>query len=130
MRFKHIDSSYHFLELNYRGYNLDFLKLKQLFIDGDIESNPEPTQNNCKSPLGRPKKIKVFKGTGKKCDLNENNVILASGPKVQNYFFNTIQLVGLNNIKPWSVTCPSILKSLRKLEFEVNNDISSKVSLC
>ena len=63
VRFKHIDSSCHFLELNYRGYNLNFLKLKQLLIDGDIESNPGPTQN------GRPKKNKVFRGTVKKCDL-------------------------------------------------------------
>ena len=29
VRFKHIDSSCHFLELNYRGCNLNFLKLKQ-----------------------------------------------------------------------------------------------------
>ena len=39
VRFKHIDSSCHFLELNCRVYNLNFLKLKQLLIDGDIESN-------------------------------------------------------------------------------------------
>ena len=38
VRFKDIDSSCHFLELNYRGYNLNFLKLKQLPIDGDVES--------------------------------------------------------------------------------------------
>ena len=63
VRFKHINSSCYFLELNYRGYNLNFLKLKQLLIDGDIESNPGPTQN------GRPKKNKVFRGTVKKCDL-------------------------------------------------------------
>ena len=51
VRFKHIDSSCHFLELNYRGYNLNFLKLKQLLVDGDVESNPGPTQNDCKSPV-------------------------------------------------------------------------------
>ena len=34
----------HFLELNYRGLNLNFLKLVQLLIDDDIESNPGPTQ--------------------------------------------------------------------------------------
>ena len=61
VKFKHIDSSCLFIELNYRGFNLNFLKLKQLLIDGDVESNPGPTQNNCKSPVGRPKKIKVFK---------------------------------------------------------------------
>ena len=130
VRLKYIDSSCHFLELNYRGYNLYFLKLKQLLINGEIESNPWPTQNDCKSPVGLPKKIKVFKGTAKKCDLSENNVNVASGPKIQNCFFNTIQPVSLDIIKPWSVTCPGTEESSHKLEFEVNNDINSKVSLC
>ena len=88
VRFKHIDSSCHFLESNYRGYNLNFLKLKQLLIDGDIESNPGPTQNDCKSPVGCPKKIKVCKGRSKKCDFSENNVNVGSGPIVQNCFFS------------------------------------------
>ena len=124
-----MDPSCHFLELNYRGYSLVFLKLKQLLIDGDIESNPGPTQDNCKSPVGYPKKIKVFKQTAKKCDLNETNLNVANGSMVQNYLFNTIQPVSLDIIKLWSVTCPSTLESFQKLEFEVNNDINSKVSL-
>ena len=61
MRFKHINCPYCFLELNYRSFNL-----KQRLIDEDIESNPGPTQNDFKSPGGRPRKIKVFKGTKKK----------------------------------------------------------------
>ena len=130
VRFQHIDSSYHFLELLYKGYNLNFLKLKELLTDGDIESNPGPTQNDCKSPVGCPKKIKVFKGTAEKCDLTENKVNVASDPKVQNCFFNAIQPVSLDIIKPWSVACPSTLESLQKLEFEVNNDVNVKVSLC
>ena len=65
MRFKHINSSCHFLELNFKGYSFNFLKLKQLLIDGDIESNQGPSKNHCKSPVGCPKKIKAFKGTGK-----------------------------------------------------------------
>ena len=97
MRFKHIDSC-HFLELNYGGYNRNFLKLKQLLIDGDIESNPGPTQNDCESPVGHPKKIKEFKGTAKKCDLTENKVNVANDPEVQNCFFNTIQPVSLDII--------------------------------
>ena len=36
VRLKYIDSSCHFLELNYGRLNLNFLKLKQLFIDSDI----------------------------------------------------------------------------------------------
>ena len=55
---------------------------------------------------------------------------VACDTKVQNYFFNTIQLVSLDIVKPSSVTCPSTLNSLQKLELEVNNDINSKVSLC
>ena len=128
VRFKHIYSC-HFLELNYRGYNLDFLKLKQLLTDGDVESNPGPTQNDCKSPVGRPNKIKVFKGTAEKCDLTENKVNVASDPKVH-CFFSTIQPVSLDIIKPWSVTCPRTLESLQKLEFELNNDVNVKVFLC
>ena len=38
--------------------------------------------------------------------------------------------VSLDIIKPWSVTCPSTVESLQKLEFQVNNDINSKASLC
>ena len=130
VRFMHIDSSCYFLELNYRGYNLNFFKLKQLPIDGDVEPSSGPTQNDCKSSVGCPKKIKKFKRTAKKCDLTENKVNVASDPKVQNCFFNTIQPVSLDIIKPWSVTCPSTLESLQKLEFEVNNDVNVKVSLC
>ena len=63
---KHCDCLSHFLGLNYTGLNLNFLRLAQLLIDGDIESNPGPTQNDCRSPRGRPKKIKVFKGIPKK----------------------------------------------------------------
>ena len=72
----------------------------------------------------------MFKGTEKKFDLSENNVNVASDPRVQNCFFNTIQPVGLDIIKPWSVSFPNILESLQKVEFKINNDINSKVSLC
>ena len=44
-------------------------------------------------------------------------------------FFNTVQPIRFDIIKPWSVTCLSTLESLQKLEFEVNNDLNSKVSL-
>ena len=85
VRFKHTDPSWHFLELNCRGY-LNFLKLKQLFIDSDITSNSEPMQNDCRSPPGCWKKIKVFKEQQKKCDLNESKVNVASYSKIQNCF--------------------------------------------
>ena len=80
----------YFLDLNYRGLKLNFIRLVQLLIDGDVDSNPGPTQNDCKSPRGRPKKIKVFKGTPKKFDLSESsNVDVAS---LQRYkMFSSIQ---------------------------------------
>ena len=75
VRFKRIDSPWDFLELYCRGYNLYFLKLKQL-IDVDIESNPGPSQNECKSPVGYLKKMKAFKGTVKKLILVKTMLIL------------------------------------------------------
>ena len=102
-----------FFELNYQWLNLNFLGLTQLLIDVDTESNPGSRQNYCKLPLGQPNKIKV-----------------ASYPKVQNVFFNTMQPLSLNNMRPWSVTSSRIVESLRKMKFEVNSDINSKVSLC
>ena len=85
--------------------------------------------------LGAQKKVclegleRVFRGTAKKCDLSENNVNVASDPKVQKVFFNTIEPVSLN-IKPCSVTCCSTLESLQNLEFDDINNIKSNVSLC
>ena len=52
VRPKHSDSSSHFLDVN-----LNFRRLAQLLIDGNVESNPGPTQNDCKSPRGRPKEL-------------------------------------------------------------------------
>ena len=65
----------------------------------------------------------------KKCELSENNVNVASDPKTQNCFFNTIQTVNLDIINPWSVTFSSTLDSSQMLEFEVNNDINLNISL-
>ena len=39
-------------------------------------------------------------------------------------FFNKIQPVSLDVNKPWSVTCPSTVESLQKMEFKGNNDIN------
>ena len=51
------------------------------------------------------------------------------GPKVQNIFFNAVQPVRLNIIKPWSVTCPDTIESLQKMQFGVNYAIKSKMSI-
>ena len=80
---------FRFLGVNDRGLNLNFSQIKiTTYIDGDIESNPGPTQNDFKSSVGHPKKIKVFKETAKKVILSENNVNFASDPKAQNCFFS------------------------------------------
>ena len=50
---------------NYEGLNLNLSKRRQLLVDGDVESNPGPSQNYYKPSRGRPKKIKVFGGTPK-----------------------------------------------------------------
>ena len=75
-RFKYINSSCHFLELNYRGYNLNFLKLKQLLIDGDVESNSGPTQSECNFPSRHPKKIKSLKEQQKSVIIVKTMVML------------------------------------------------------
>ena len=47
-----------FFDLNYRKFNIIFSRLTKLLIDVNMESNPRPSQNDCKSPGGRPKKHK------------------------------------------------------------------------
>ena len=59
--------------------------------------------------LGAQRKLKCLEEP-QKSGFTENKVNVASDPKVQN--------------------CSSILESLQKLEFEVNNDINVKASLC
>ena len=67
-------------------YDSSFLKCVQLLIDGDVESNPGPTQNiDCKSPGGRSKKIKGFRGTPKKCNFSSDidfNVTYIRDPNI------------------------------------------------
>ena len=43
--------------------------MRQLLVDGDVDSNPRPSQNYYKSPRGRPQKIEVFRGIPKKLIL-------------------------------------------------------------
>ena len=69
-RLKHSDCLSYFLDLNYRGLNLNFLRLAQLLTDGDLESNPGPTQNDCKSLHKRSKNKKVFEETPTGFDLS------------------------------------------------------------
>ena len=59
--FKNIDYSCHFLILNCRGLNLNFVILAHLLTNGGTMSNPGPTQSNCKPPLRCSNKIKYIK---------------------------------------------------------------------
>ena len=77
--------------------------------------------------LGSQRKLKCLKEQQKSVILVKTMLMLLV---VQICFFSTIQPVRLDIIKPWSVTCPGTEESSHKLEFEVNNDINSKVSLC
>ena len=51
---------------NYEGLNLNLRKRRQLLVDGDVDSNPGPSQNYYKSPCGgTPKKIDLVSDNGK-----------------------------------------------------------------
>ena len=85
---KHIDCLCHFLGLYQKVLNLIFIKLAQFLINGDKNSNPGIIQNDCKSPWGLRKKIKVLKRTLKAFDLSKNgNVSVSSDPELRNEFF-------------------------------------------
>ena len=71
---KSVASLCYLLLSNYEGLNLNLGKRRQLLVDGDVESNPWPSQNYCKSPGWHPNKIKVFRGTTKITDLVSDNV--------------------------------------------------------
>ena len=45
-------------------YDLSFLKLSQLMLDGDVECNPGPVMNTNETPkrMGRPPKRSKFRG--------------------------------------------------------------------
>ena len=84
---KHIDCLRHFLGLYQKVLNLNFIKLAQFLINGDKNPNPGIIQNDCKSPRGLRKKIKVLKRTLKAFDLSKNgNVSVSSDPELRNEF--------------------------------------------
>ena len=79
--------------------------------------------------LGAQRKLKCLKEQQKSVILLKTRLMLLVIQRYRIIFFNTIQPVSLDIIKPWSVTCPSTLEALQKLEFEVNIDVNVKVSL-
>ena len=94
----------HFLELNYQGLNLNFLKLVQLLIDDDIESNPGPTQMIVNLHVDVQKKKDYFKEQQKRLVLVRTlMLILLVNQTYKIYFSIQYNLLYLNNIKPWSI---------------------------
>ena len=72
----------HDLEL----YNVSFLKVSQLLVDGGIESNPGPVTNNVSTPKGRRTKRNFINNlTPKKLKIEEQNVTC---PTTMNIFPN------------------------------------------
>ena len=63
------------LSSNYGGLNLYLITKRQLLVDDDIESNPGPSQNYHKSPLGHRERIKVFRGTQKIDFVSDNGKV-------------------------------------------------------
>ena len=107
--------------MNYRGLNFNFLKLAQLLINGDTESNPGPTQNDCKFLRDRSKKVQVFKGTPNKCDLSQKTTFnFVSDPKVQNIFFNAIQIESNHSSIDRVIFC-----TYENLDYEIHKDLMS-----
>ena len=85
-------------------YDSSFLKRFKVLIDGDVESNPGPTDNientptRCKGrPKGTPKKSRGFRGTPKKIITNSPNICnnVENGPIglvniANDCFFNSV----------------------------------------
>ena len=60
------------------SYSVSFLKLGQLLIDGDVESNPGPVTNNTETPKGRgrPKKAPKVLNFKKKLNFRPRHSLL------------------------------------------------------
>ena len=84
----HRDNTLNDLEL----YNLAFLKLAQLLVDGDVESDPGPVT---KGRGGR--KAKKIYNFSKKAKVT---------PVVDNKFLKQSQMIHLQDIKPWTQMYP------------------------
>ena len=109
-------------------FNVSFLKVLELLVDGDVESNPGPTDNIETTPTrgkgrpkGTPKKSKGFRGTPKKIIENSSaSINVDNGPiglvNIRNdCFFNSVvqPLLGLAT-SPYesSTVCPSVCPSV------------------
>ena len=102
------------------SYNVSFLKLAQLLIDGDVESNPGPVTNIVETPKGkgRPKKSsKGFKGKPKKLDF--------TSAVTDNRFMKHQETIQIQDIKPWDQICKSLTSSAK---FEYMPELNRKVS--
>ena len=101
----HVNNALDYLQM----YSLHHLKLIQLLIDGDVESNPGPVTNNCVTPKGRGRPKKVAKGFGKR-KLNFDNL------DANNLYGNQINL-DTNNI----YGNPNFLKKISVVQSDILN---------
>ena len=105
----------------FEQYSLHHLKLLQLLVDGDVESNPGPV-NYTETPKGkgRPKKTKKLSNFGKPKVLDFTSIVN------DNRFLKQSNLIHLKDIKLWSNMCqPTSTKS----QFNPRPELNCKVSL-
>ena len=139
-------------------FNVSFLKVLQLLVDGDIESNPGTTDNIENTPTrgkgrptGTPKKAKGFRGTPKKIITNSStiydNIENINGPiglvnVAHDCFFNSVvqALFSLetfrNHVRNFDSQIPdevdavcSIKQLFRDIEAKSNNRLHTHENL-
>ena len=119
-------------------YNVSFLKLLLLIVDGDVEVNPGPTDNNC-TPKGRKMKKKNFNFTPKKLhldnvnDSNQTAVISATMP--DNDKKKPISLVNVandcffNSVVQALFSLQSFRNHVKNFDSHINDEINAVHSI-
>ena len=105
----------HDLEL----YSVSFLKLSQLLLAGDIESNPGPVNHTKTTKGGRPKKGKKTFNFTKSKTPNITSI-------VANRFLTQSNLIHLHDIKPWN-SMPHLNQTTS--QFHPRPELNCKVSV-
>ena len=112
------NSSLHDLE----SYSVSFLKLSQLLLAGDVESNPGPV-NHTETPKGkgRPKK-----SSKKSFNFGKPKVLDFTSIVNDNRFLKETKLIHLRDIKLWSNMCQT---TSTKSQYNSRPELNCKVSL-
>ena len=103
------------------SYSVSFLKLSQLLLAGDVESNPGPV-NYTETPKrsGRPKKSNRLSNFGKPKVLDFTPIVN------DNKFLRQPNLIHLQEIKPWSNMCQT---NSTKCQYNARPELNCKVSV-